>query len=103
MNVKELKIQIALGSISDEEKMNLVGNPCVPPEILLLLSKDKNLDIRYRIAGNLFTSPEILLELSKDKNGFVRWRVACNPNTPPEILIELNKEIMSDITSRKKR
>jgi hypothetical protein len=57
-------------------------NPNTPPETLILLAKDKNYNVRWRVAQNPNTPPETLALMAKDENSYVRSWVARNPNTP---------------------
>jgi len=80
MTLKEFKIQLALGSISLEEKNRMADNPNTPIEVLEKLSKDENEYVRYAIASNPNTPIEVLKRLSKDRSRFVRSNVANNPS-----------------------
>ena len=62
------------------------------PRILAELSRDKNYEIRTKVAWNLNTPVETLVELSRDKHYSVRSGVALNRNTPPETLAELSRD-----------
>ena len=70
MTTKELKIQLALGSLS--------------------------IDDRIKLAKNSNTSKEILTILSTDENWIVLWHIAYNPNTPIDVLKKLSKAEYSD-------
>ncbi len=59
MTVKETLVQLALGTLSDDDRARL--------------AKDTK-------------SKKVLKILSKDKSRYVRYRVADNPNTPTDIL-----------------
>jgi 3-methyladenine DNA glycosylase AlkC len=75
------------------EFANLVlDNPNITGEVLMLLSKDEDSDVRKEVAINPNTPIEVLIELSRDKNDYVRRDVARNPNTPIEILLELSRD-----------
>ena len=73
MTNKEIEIQLALGSLSWEDKLKL--------------AKSKR------------TSKKILTILSTDKNRWVRWEVAYNPNTPKEVLKKLSADNYWDVRS----
>jgi len=79
MTIKEFKVQLALGSLTDDMKYNIADNPNVPPEILTILSTDKDDSVRCRVAYNINTPEEVLTILSMDKDSDVRWYVARNP------------------------
>ena len=66
MTNKEIKIQLALGTLPDKIKMKLSWSET--------------------------TSKRILAILAIDKDWFVRWRVADNPNTPKKSLAILLKD-----------
>lgn len=61
------------------------------PDILMSLSKDTHVSVRYYVAGNTSTPKQALLDLSKDSNYGVRSNVASNPNSPEEALINIKK------------
>jgi len=80
-----------------QERKDLARNPNTPPEILTILARDENLNVRWRVARNPNTPPEILTILAQDKDEYVRWNVAQNPNTPPEILTTLARDEVSSV------
>ena len=63
----------------------------VPPEQLMLLAKDKDMDVRDLVALNRSTPPEALMLLAKDPVGDVCLHVASNISSPPEALMLLAK------------
>ena len=74
MTTKEFKVQLALGSLSYEDKIKLAYNP-------------------NRVVENPNTPKEVLRRLSTDKNWFViRCKVTFNPNTPKDVLKKLSKD-----------
>lgn len=89
MTIKEIEIQIALGSLytnlsnSDRRKKAKI---CKNLVILNYLSKDSYYYVRTGVAMNPNASAEILTELSKDPSPIVRSWVATNPNTPKKVL-----------------
>ncbi len=85
MTIKEIKIQLALGTLSKEDKIKLADGRKVSKKILTMLSKDKDYIVRSWVAWNPNTPVEVLKELSKDKDEYVRQYVARNPNTPKDI------------------
>ncbi len=90
MTVKELKIQLALGSLSHSDKYDIAENT-KSIKILKILSTDKNWYIRSTIARNPNTPKEVLKILSTDEDNTVRYFVAMNPNTPKEALRSIKK------------
>ena len=86
MTTKELEVQLALGSLSLDEKLKLAKSKRTPKKILTILSTDKDWYVRYNVADNPNTPKEVLKKLSTDKDSYVRYRVADNPNTSKEVL-----------------
>ena len=86
MTIKEVEIQLALGTLTDRMKLELAKNKRTSKKILTILSKDKDSDVRCWVADNSNTPKEVLTILSKDKDSNIRYRVAANPNTPKETL-----------------
>jgi hypothetical protein len=82
LTIKEFEIQYALGSLSDNMLMKLARNTNTPKEVLTILSKDEDRDVRYYVANNTSTPKEILTKLSKDKDRDVRSNVAYNTKYP---------------------
>ena len=99
MTIKEFKIQLALGSLTDNMKWNLAENKRISKEVLTILSKDKNIDVRSSVAYNSNTPKEVLKKLSKDESWDVRSSVAYNSNTPKEVLTILSKDKSSIISN----
>ncbi len=92
MTDKEIKIQLALGSLSDNDKYELANNLTTSKAILKILSKDKYWYVRSTVARNPNTPIKILTILSKDKDNTVRYFITKNPNTSIEVLKILNKD-----------
>ena len=82
MTIKEIKIQLDLGTLTYDMKYNLVDNSNTPKKILAILSTDENWIVRSCVASNSNTPIEVLNILSKDKDKDVRYWAALNPNTP---------------------
>ena len=89
MTNKEIEIQLALGSLSIWDKLDLANSRRTSKKILTILSTDKDWAIRDYVAGNPNTPKEVLNKLSTDDTFFVKGSVGCNPNTPKEVLIGL--------------
>ena len=81
MTIKEFKIQLALGMISNDEKLNIANTVTTSKRILTILSRDEDVWIRGYVALNKNTPKEILVKLSKDKNSYVRKGVYNNNKT----------------------
>ena len=98
MTTKEIRVQLALGTLSRRAKIKLAMTKRTSKEILTMLATDVHYDVRYYAAKNPNTSKEVLVKLSADKNWSVRWRVAKNPNTPIDVLKKLSKDGNSDVS-----
>ena len=72
MTNKEIEIQIALGTLSNDMKWRLSYNKRTSKKILTKLSTDKDDYVRYRVANNPNTPAKVLTELSTDKGKYVR-------------------------------
>jgi len=70
--LNELRIQLALGSLSKNALEVVANNPTIPTDILETLSTDKNWEVRYQIAQNPSTPAVIRLKLCDDVNWQVR-------------------------------
>ena len=60
------------------------------PELLSKLAKDKNLDVRVKVAKNTHTRPEDLAELTRDGYWDTTDAVMDNPSTDPKTRTRLN-------------
>ena len=87
MTIKEIEIQLALGSLTNDMKLGLMilGNKRTSKKILTILSTDEYWLVRARVAGNLDTPKEVLVKLSTDEDGYVRWKAKRNFNIPRRI------------------
>ena len=92
MTTKEIKIQLALGTLTDEMKYQLAVRRRTSKGILIKLSTDEDIDVRCYVADNPNTPIEALTILSKDEDNDVRCYIADNPNTPIEALTILSKD-----------
>jgi 3-methyladenine DNA glycosylase AlkC len=81
MTLKELKIQLALGSLPEDDKLELASNKRTSKEILTILSKDKDWYIRFHVAYNSNTPKKVLTKLLKDKDYTVSSRADIHLNT----------------------
>ena len=63
-------------------RRNAAGNPNIPADTLVELSKDSDCDVRSSAAGNPNIPADTLVELSKDSHWAVRSSAAGNPNIP---------------------
>ena len=91
MTIKEIEIQLALGSLTDDMKYELADNKRTSKKILTILSTDESWYVRYCVADNPNTPTEVLTKLSID-NSYVKYYVAKNPNTTKEVLKKLSTD-----------
>ena len=70
----------------------VASNPSTPPETLMLLAKDPVVDVQMNVASNRSTPPETLMLLAKNVSKYVRARVARNINTPHDTVLLLAKD-----------
>jgi len=84
--------KIDVSKMSLRAKKLIADRPEVPLEQLMLLAKDKDMEVRDLVALNRSTSPESLMILAKDPVADVRMRVASNISSPPEALMLLAKD-----------
>lgn len=89
MTVKEIKIQLALGSLSYRMKYILARHYNTPKEILTILSKDKNKCVKYWVATNPNTPEKVLKILSK-----------CKPRYCDSIRLEARRTLKRKLTMR---
>ena len=89
MTNKEIEIQIALGTLSNNMKWRLSYNKRTSKKILTKLSTDKDDYVRYRVAGNPNTPEEVLTKLSTDKGKYVR--IAANNCIINHLMINIKK------------
>jgi len=97
MTTKEIRVQLALGTLSYMNKLKLANNKRTTKRILFILSTDENEYVRYWTAFNSNTSVDALKILSKDKDWSIRCNIAYNPNTPIDILKKLSKDKDSSV------
>ena len=71
-----------------------------PKETLVTLGKDKDPDVRRRVAANPNAPKETLTTLSSDTDWYARRFVAANPSTPPDVLTELAGDDDSEVCER---
>ena len=93
MTIKEFKIQYALGTLDRDYLYELACSKSTSKEVLKILSKDEDSNVRYGVARNPNIPIEILKILSKDITDYVRHGVAGNPNTP----IKIKKVLKNDL------
>ena len=73
MTIKELKVQLALGSLSLEDKYK-IANTSKSKKVLSYLSKDESWIVRSYVASNINTPVEVLSYLSKDEEWYIGQR-----------------------------
>jgi hypothetical protein len=67
-------------------------NKTVPLEILEVLAKDSDADVRFTVALKRKLSPELFELLARDPSESVRERIACNAKAPLHVLEKLAKD-----------
>jgi hypothetical protein len=92
MNIKELCIQYALGTISDRDLL-LIVETTKDTEILHKLSGHSSDWVRSCIVKNKKCPIKLLRQLSKDKDWFVRYWVLNNPKCPKDIVLKLTNDV----------
>ena len=85
MTIKEFDVQLALGSLSYDDLMELAENPNTSKWVLRKLCRMS------------YPHPA-----PYDGDGYwlVRLEIASNPNTPIELLKKLAKDLSSDVVNR---
>ena len=94
LGYKEISPEIltVLARDKDEDvRSNVAGNPNTPPEALTALARDE--DVRNVVSRNPNTPPEALTVLARDREVNIRSNVAKNSSTPPEVLTALARDI----------
>ncbi len=89
MTIKEIEIQLALGSLSLDMKRDLACAPDTPEHILTTLAEDDYWNIRYHVAKHPNVPVDILIMLSTDARHETRSRVAGASKTPTIILLKM--------------
>ncbi len=74
MAIKEIEVQLALGSLPWDDKVRLARNKRTSKKILTILSTDKDWYVRYYVAYNSNTPVKVLTELLNDKTNTVSSR-----------------------------
>jgi hypothetical protein len=92
--------KIDVSKLTLRAKKLIANRAEVPPEQLMLLAKDKDMDVRDLVASNTSTAPETLILLAKDQVIDVQMQVASNRNTPPEALMLLAKNAYKHVRAR---
>lgn len=72
-----------------EMRIWVAHNKTVPIEILLVLARDPDADVRATVAMKNKLTADLLELLAQDSDDFVRQRIACNKNTPLALLMRL--------------
>ena len=75
----------------------------VPIEILAILARDPNRDVRSAVAMKNKLSTDLMAVLSLDPDESVRERIACNKNTPIEILKRLANDGCARISAHSRK
>jgi len=72
MTDKEIKIQLALGTLSCMNKLKVADNKRTSKKVLTILSRDKYWLVRSMVAWNSNTPMGVLKKLSIDEDRYVR-------------------------------
>ena len=102
-SLNEIKTQIALGTLTDEDKIRLARSKKTSSEVLEMLSVSlcetawKETQKREAIAYSSNTSPETLRALY---NAFKMTKALENPNFPADLLQEVCNQIIYDSVYR---
>ena len=75
----------------------VAANPKTPRDLLALLAKDTDVNVRFAVAENPNTPRDLLALLAKDANVYVRGGVAINIKTPRDLLALLAKDADTDV------
>ena len=73
MTIKEIEIQLALGTLTRDMKYELANNEKTSKKILTILSTDKDWYIRSYVAENSNTPKRILTKLFEDEHWCVKY------------------------------
>jgi hypothetical protein len=86
------EIREAYGTADVETKRCIASSEVTPPDILTVLAKDEDFDVRYYVARNSSTPADVLTILAKDEDFMIRYYVAYNASVPSDVLIALAKD-----------
>jgi hypothetical protein len=78
----------------------VVHNKTVPIEVLALLARDPDPEVRTSVAMKNKLSFELFALLAADGEEAVRERIAYNKNTPREILKQLSLDPAEEVSAR---
>ena len=84
-------------------KVWVARNKTVPSNILEILSRDADADVRYAVAMKRKAGQNILQRLAQDSDKSVRLRVALNPKTSKVILEQLLNDKWSRVVEEAKK
>ena len=74
-------------------------NKTVPVEILEILAKDDDRDVRFFVAMKNSLPLHLMVLLSRDQDEGVRMRIACNRKVPIDVLRYLSADSSVDVSS----
>jgi hypothetical protein len=72
-------------------------NKTVPVELLTILARDPDPDVRHSVPMKNKLPSELMLKLAEDENEGVRRRIVYNKNAPVEVLRKLAKDESEEI------
>lgn len=93
-----------LNSMTYEQKYNIIRSPSgklANLSNLLILVKDKNMEVRNLIAWTENMYPEILEKLANDEHIDVKKAVMFNANTPKNLMLKLMEEFVNGNDNQK--
>lgn len=73
-------------------RAEVAGNQSTPSDILSMLAVDFNEEVRWNAGGNPNTNLDVLRLMAGDSDAYIRWSVARNHSTPKETLRTLSKD-----------
>jgi hypothetical protein len=79
-------------------KIHVIWNKTVPIEILRVLARDSDAEVRFWVAMKRKLDDELLTELARDPDERVRNRIANNAKTPMHVLEALAADASSVVS-----
>jgi hypothetical protein len=68
------------------EVSTIASNFSIPPDVVALLARDSDAEVRRRVASRRDAPPDLLVELARDPDPAVRGVIALQPHLPPGVL-----------------
>lgn len=92
-------VLLQVANIAPSERVWVVRNKSVPPELLAELAGDSDVDVRFSIASKRRVTADVLRRLARDPEESVRAQVARNKNTDTETLQRLSSDALGMVRS----